>query len=71
MLIVMHMNATPREIEDVCDRIRQLGFVPNKIPGSTRVAIGITGNAGAVDEAAFTGLPGIAEAVPISRPWKA
>ncbi len=42
MLIVMHNDATAEQIEDVCQRIIELGFTPNKIPGSMRVAIGIT-----------------------------
>jgi 3-deoxy-7-phosphoheptulonate synthase len=70
MLIVMKAGATRRDVEAVAARIRELGFTPNEIPGPTRVAIGITGNEGPIDPGAFTQLDGIAEAVPISRPWK-
>ncbi len=70
MLILMKPDASEEAIEAVCARIREVGFTPNRIPGSTRVAIGITGNQGAIDPALFAHLHGIAEAVPVSRPWK-
>ncbi len=70
MLILMKAGATEGDIDAVCARVRELGFTPNRIPGATRVAIGITGNQGAVDPDLFARFPMIAEAVPVSRPWK-
>jgi 3-deoxy-7-phosphoheptulonate synthase len=70
MLILMKRDATDADIAAVCDRIKELGFTPNRIPGETRVAIGITGNQGAIDPALFARFPAIAEAVAVSRPWK-
>lgn len=70
MLIVMRNDATAGQIENVCRRIRELGFTPNQIPGSTRVAIGITGNQGPIDPEQFALYDGIAECVPVSKPYK-
>src|SRR5215831_13241979 len=70
MLILMRHDASKDDIAKVCDRIRELGFVPNQIPGQQRVAIGITGNESAIDPGLFAECPGIAEAVPVSRPFK-
>src|SRR5262245_66471216 len=70
MVILMKADATQGDIDSVCDRIRELGFKPHQIPGSTRTAIGITGNQGAIDPALFARFPSIAEAVAVSRPWK-
>src|SRR5215831_1822377 len=70
MLILMRADASDADIQAVCARIRELGFTPHQIPGRTRVAIGITGNQGAIDPDLFVRSPGIAEAVPVSRPWK-
>ena len=70
MLIVMSSNATPEQVRAVCDRVTELGYTPNEIPGAVRVAIGITGNKGAVDPALFNRLPGVQEAVAVSKPWK-
>jgi len=70
MLILMKPDASEADIEAVCGRIRELGFAPHQIPGKTRVAIGITGNQGAIDPDLFARFPAIAEAVPVSKPWK-
>jgi 3-deoxy-7-phosphoheptulonate synthase len=70
MLIVMKADASREDVDAVKVAVRELGFVPNEIPGPTRVAIGITGNQGPLDPGLFSNLKGIAEAVPVSRPWK-
>ncbi|MBN1437610.1 MAG: 3-deoxy-7-phosphoheptulonate synthase [Sedimentisphaerales bacterium] len=70
MLIVMRNDATAQQVEQVCQHIRNLGFTPNKIPGSTRVAIGITGNQTAIDPEVFALHEGIAQCVRVSRPYK-
>lgn len=70
MLIVMKQGATAEEIKAVCRRVTEVGFAPHEIPGSLRTAIGITGNQGAVSPEQFQHLPGVAECVPISKPYK-
>jgi 3-deoxy-7-phosphoheptulonate synthase len=70
MLIVMKSDATRDDVASVEARIRELGFTPNEVPGSTRLAIGVTGNQGPIDPGVFNLMTGVAEAVPISRPWK-
>jgi 3-deoxy-7-phosphoheptulonate synthase len=70
MLILMKADATPGDRAAVVDRIRELGFRANEIPGATRVAIGITGNEGPLDPQLFTNLGGVADAIPVSRPFK-
>ncbi len=70
MLIVMKPRCTPEEINGVEDRIRSLGFTPHPISGSSRLAIGITGNSGPVDALIFSVLPGVAEAIRVTQPFK-
>src|SRR5260221_9607661 len=70
MLILMKPGASPSEIDEVLDRIKELGFHGHKMPGAQRVAIGITGNSGAIDPGHFARFAGIAEAVAVSKPWK-
>jgi 3-deoxy-7-phosphoheptulonate synthase len=70
MLVVMKPHATPAEVEAVVERIRSLGLTPHPIPGAQRVAIGITGNKGALDPALFEGLPGVRDAIRVSQPFK-
>ena len=70
MLIMMKSSATPEQIEAVCDRVKELGLVPHQIPGAQRVAIGVTGNKTGIEAAPFNRLPGVQEAVAVSRPYK-
>jgi 3-deoxy-7-phosphoheptulonate synthase len=70
MLVLMKAYATIPEIEGVCRKIETMGYRAHPIPGSTRTAIGITGNRGPVDAAALDTLPGVAECVPVSKPYK-
>jgi 3-deoxy-7-phosphoheptulonate synthase len=70
MLIVMKAGATEREIEDVLRVVKELGFRPHAMPGATRTAIGVTGNQGAVDPTHFEQLPGVAEAIRVTKPYK-
>ena len=70
MLILMKQGATAEQIAAVCRRVREIGFAPHEIPGTIRTAIGITGNQGAVSPEHFQDLPGVAECVPVSKPYK-
>jgi 3-deoxy-7-phosphoheptulonate synthase len=70
VLIVMTAQATSADIERVCKRIESLGFRPHAMPGAQKTAIGITGNPGPVDPAEFEDLPGVAEAIRVSKPYK-
>src|SRR5438132_6882503 len=70
MLIVMKADATDAQVAHVCDVITELGFKPHPMPGATRTAIGITGNPGAVDPTRFENLPGVSEAIRVTKPYK-
>src|SRR5262249_54082777 len=52
------------------DYIRSLGLTPHAITGPTRTAIGITGNRGALDPEPFRMMAGVADAIPVSQPFK-
>lgn len=70
MLVVMKAQAGPADIARVCERIESLGFQAHIIPGEQRTAVGITGNSGPVDRSEFEDLPGVAEAIRVSKPYK-
>ena len=70
MLIVMKAQATGADIDRVTERIESLGFRPHVMPGAGRTAIGITGNPGPVDPVEFEAMPGVAEAIRVSKPYK-
>ena len=66
----MRSQASEADIAAVCDKIQSLGFRPHVMPGAERTAIGITGNHGPIPAAEFESLPGVAEAIPVSKPYK-
>ena len=70
MLVVMDKGATAEQIRAVEERIRSLGLRPHPIPGAERTAIGITGNHGPIDPAEFEILPGVQEAIRVTKPYK-
>ena len=70
MLIVMDKDATKAQIGAVVGKIEALGFEAQPIPGGERVAIGILRNPGPVDSALFLDMPGVMQAIPVSRPYK-
>ncbi|MEY2530438.1 MAG: 3-deoxy-7-phosphoheptulonate synthase, partial [Verrucomicrobiota bacterium] len=70
MLIVMNASAGKGEIDNVIRVVESLGFRAHAMPGANRTAIGITGNQGAVDLSHFETLPGVAEAIRVTKPYK-
>jgi 3-deoxy-7-phosphoheptulonate synthase len=70
MLIVMNANATKAEIDNAVRVVESLGFRAHAMPGANRTAIGVTGNQGAVDLSHFENLPGVAEAIRVTKPYK-
>ncbi len=70
MLILMKSATNPDAVEVVCRAVRELGLVPHAIPGATRVAIGVTGNTGPVDETPIRGLPGVVDVIRVTKPYK-
>ena len=70
MLIVMKSDATASDIEKVLHVIEALGFRGHAMPGENRTAIGVTGNKGAIDPGHFENLPGVAEAIRVTQPYK-
>ncbi|MFO0807899.1 MAG: 3-deoxy-7-phosphoheptulonate synthase [Gemmataceae bacterium] len=70
MLVVMHADADEMQLAAVLDAIRCLDLTAHPLPGATRVAIGITGNTGAVDPRPLELLPGVKELIRVTKPFK-
>ena len=70
MLIVMTAHAGKGEIDNVVRVVESLGFRAHVMPGANRTAIGVTGNQGAVDLSHFENLPGVSEAIRVTKPYK-
>jgi len=70
VLVVMKRGATQKEIDAVVARIGEFGITPVPLPGAERMAIGTFGATSRAAAEAVESLPGVAEVVPVSRPFK-
>jgi len=70
VLIVMDRSATPADVDRVVETAEGMGLKAHPIPGEQRTAVGITGNRGTVESAAFEDLPGVLEVIKVSHPYK-
>jgi 3-deoxy-7-phosphoheptulonate synthase len=66
----MKSGASQNEIDRVIEVIETLGLRGHAMPGENRTAIGITGNKSAIDPAHFENLPGVADAIRVTKPYK-
>ncbi len=66
----MKPDASASQIEKVLKTIEGLGLRGHTLPGENRTAIGITGNRGSLDPAHFENLPGVADAIRVTKPYK-
>lgn len=66
----MEHNATQDQVDAVVQRIKDLGLTPQSIPGESRVAVGVLGNQGYVDESPFRDLSGIGDFIHVTKPYK-
>jgi 3-deoxy-7-phosphoheptulonate synthase len=70
MLVVMQNHATQAEIERVVKTIEEMGYSARPMPGGTRTTVGLIGNDGRVDSSRVEALPGVAEVIHVTKPYK-
>ncbi len=70
MFVAMKPHATRAEFEAVVEKIKALGLTPHPITGTERKVVAVIGNTGSVDPDDFATLPGVAEALRVSQPFK-
>lgn len=70
MLIVMHTKATTAEIDAVCQYLENKSLKSEKLPGSNRVAIGVTGNKKAVSHDQIARMQGVKEIIYVTHKYK-
>lgn len=66
----MKPSATARDIDAIVNVVEAIGLRAHSMPGATRTAIGITGNQGPIDGRRFENLPGVAEVIRVTKPYK-
>ena len=70
MLVVMSHTATQADVDGVCAAIKSMGYTPAPMPGAQRTAVGLIGNDGRVDDSLIAELPGVAQVIHVSNPYK-
>ncbi|MCC7194717.1 MAG: 3-deoxy-7-phosphoheptulonate synthase [Gemmatimonadaceae bacterium] len=70
MLVVMSNGATQEQVDLVCEAIRRMGYSPLPMPGAQRTTVGLVGNDRRVDDSLVVELPGVAEVIHVSHPYK-
>jgi len=70
MLVVMDNHATADQIDRVVRVIEEMGYQARPMPGSQRTTVGLVGNDGRVDGSRIEALPGVAEVIHVSKPYK-
>ncbi len=70
MIIVMKPEATEEDIRRVIQTVESFGFKAHSVPGVSRTGVVITGNQGAIDPSPYADLPGVADCVRITKPYK-
>lgn len=71
MVVVMEINSTTKQIEDVNKRLDKLGFNTQIIRGVKRIVIGAVGEQSAMESLkSLVQMPGVEKIVPIMKPYK-
>jgi len=70
MLIVMRHDADATEIARVVAIIEEMGYEARPMPGAQRTAVGLVGNDGRVDASRLEALPGVAQVIHVTQPYK-
>ncbi len=70
MIIIMKHDATDEQINHVTDKLKSLGFGVHLSKGVERTVIGAIGDKRLLVSENIQVLPGVAELVPISKPYK-
>jgi 3-deoxy-7-phosphoheptulonate synthase len=70
MLVIMKNDATEEQIKAVIREIEALGYRGVPMPGAQRTAVCLVGNQGPIEDSRFLALPGVKEAIPVTKPYK-
>src|SRR5512136_3152459 len=71
MFVTMKPHATAAEFDAVVEKIKALGLTPHAITGTERKVVAVIGHTGGMDpDDLFGTMPGVAEALRVSQPFK-
>ncbi|ADG80967.1 3-deoxy-7-phosphoheptulonate synthase [Thermincola potens] len=70
MVVVMNLNVSEKQIQDVKNRLTRLGFKTHLIRGVERIVIGAIGDKKNIDTSTLEMMPGVEKVVHIMQPFK-
>jgi 3-deoxy-7-phosphoheptulonate synthase len=70
MIIVLKTNATPAQINTVCEKVKELGLTPQVSKGVERTIIGVIGEESKARVQPLEVYPGVESVMPIQKPFK-
>lgn len=70
MIIVLKTNATPEQINHICEKVKELGLTPQVSRGIERTIIGVIGEESKLRVKPLSVFPGVENVVPIMKPYK-
>ncbi len=70
MLILMKLNSPKEDIKLVKEKILKANCTPHEIPGSSKLAIGITGPSNLLNEEEFLNLSSVEEVIRVTKTYK-
>jgi 3-deoxy-7-phosphoheptulonate synthase len=66
----MQHDATAKDVDRVVSIIQEMGYEARPMPGAQRTAVGLVGNDGRVDASRLEALPGVAQIIHVTQPYK-
>jgi len=70
MIVVMQNTATKEMVDHIVDIVEKHGLKTEVMHGATRIAIGVLGEKGNLNEGNLIRLPGVKEILAVSKPYK-
>jgi len=70
MIVVMANSASRWEVEQVEQRLTELGFLAHPIYGEQKIVIGAVGDKKALNAESILSLPGVEALIPVMKPYK-
>ncbi|MEX2109864.1 MAG: 3-deoxy-7-phosphoheptulonate synthase [Gemmatimonadaceae bacterium] len=66
----MQHGASAKDVDRVVTIIGEMGYEARPMPGAQRTAIGVVGNDGRIDSSRIEALPGVAQVIHVTQPYK-
>jgi 3-deoxy-7-phosphoheptulonate synthase len=70
MVIIMQESASPQEIQQIMEKLTELGFDIHRSTGAAKTVLGVVGDTKSLEIGDYECLPGVKEVIRITEPFK-